>query len=70
MIYTPAKAYQLVLWEDGSRRGDALRLDFDSAEEAGRVLAEKELEGKYRCGILVEWNKKLRDWTLINQYGN
>jgi len=70
MIYTPAKTFQLVFWPDTDRRGQALRLDFDSIEEARRVLAEKEAEGLYATGILVEWNKHLNDWTLLDQYPN
>lgn len=68
MIHVPAKTFQLVFWLDTDRHGQALRLDFDDLEEARRVLTDKEAEGRYGAGILVEWNKRLKDWTLLAQY--
>lgn len=68
MIYSPTKPYQVALWTGSSRQGEALRLEFDSREEAEQALRQKAAEGRYHTGILFEWNKHLNDWTLLSQY--
>lgn len=68
MISIPAKRYQLALWTQADRQGEALRLEFDSREEAERAFTEA--QPRFQAGVLVEWNKRLRDWTLRSQYPN
>ena len=69
MIHTPAKTYQVTLWLGEDREGgQALQMHFDTRAEAEAVLAAKQAEGRYRAGILVEWDKQRHDWTLLSRY--
>jgi len=68
MIYTQSKRYQVALWAAADRSGVAEHAEFGSREEAERAFEASKREGRYRSGILFEWNKHQQDWTLIDRY--
>lgn len=68
MIHTLQKQFQLVLWENEDRSGEALRLDFDTVDEARAAFEAQHLAGTYRAGILMEWHKVSGASALLDIY--
>lgn len=70
MTTTQPKPYQLVLWGDGKRPSDdpAVRQRFDTQEDAMAALKAHELSGRYRTGMLMQWDKQSGGWKLIAQF--
>ena len=70
MIFTQAKRYQVTLWTSTDRKGLAMRLEFDSIEQAILVFEQNAAERRYAAGLLFEWQKDTREWMLMGQYPN
>jgi len=70
MIYGQDKRYQLVFWDGENRDGHepALKLEFDTREEAEAAFEANRSGPRYRSGIFMEWHKTARDWTLVERY--
>lgn len=70
MIHLQAKQFQVVVWRDEDRQSEepALRLDFDTLEEAKTALMAHQAEGLYRAGVLMEWHNQSGIWDLIEYY--
>lgn len=70
MIHIQPKPYQVVVWRDEHRLSGepALRMDFDTLEEATRALNAYAAAGMYRSGVLMEWRKHSAIWNLLEQY--
>lgn len=70
MIHTLQKPFQVVLWETEERSSDgaAMRLDFDSLEEARADFDAQRLAGHFRTGVLLEWHKVSGQWELLDLF--
>lgn len=70
MIQAQCKRYQLVFWASAERDGHtpALKLEFDTREEAQAAFDKGRTERRYGSGILMEWHKTAADWDLIDRY--
>lgn len=70
MTHTGLKPYQVVVWEGEERLSDepALRLHFDTLEDALTALDTHHNSGRYRSGMLMEWNKQSGNWKLVAQF--
>lgn len=70
MAPIPTKPYQLVVWGDGKRPSDdpALRLHFDTLQDAMAALDTHRGTGAYRSGMLMQWDKQSGRWTMVAQF--
>ena len=70
MIHIQPKQYQVVVWRDETRLSGepALRIDFDTIEDATAALRAHQATGYYRSGVLMEWRKHSAIWNLLEQY--
>lgn len=70
MIQVPSKPYQIVLWT-GVEHADttpALRMEFDSLEEAVAEFEKQRETGLHRSGILYQWRRHSGSWDLLRRY--
>lgn len=69
MIHVQQKRYHLVLREaeDRSTSG-GLRMEFDTLGAALAAFEEHRRHGRYRTGILMEWQKISDVWKLIDRF--
>lgn len=70
MIHIVPKPYQVVLWRAENRlsQDPALRMDFQTLDEAMAALGDHQASGFYRVGVLLEWRKQSGIWNLIARY--
>ena len=68
MIQALTKRFQLTLWLTEDRQGLAPHSEFDDREAADRAFEEAKASGQFRVGILYEWDKRTKEWTLLRQY--
>lgn len=70
MTAVQLKSYQVVVWADGERLSDepALRLHFETLEDALRALDTHRNSGRYRSGMLMQWDKQTGNWKLVAQF--
>ena len=68
MIQSLAKRFQVTLWLSENRTGLAPHQEFDNREEAEQAFEEARAGGQFRAGILYQWDKRAKEWTLLRQY--
>ena len=68
MIYTQAKRYSMTLWPTVDRSGLATQAQFDELNTAKEAFEASKISGQHKAGLLMEWDKRRGDWTLIDQF--
>lgn len=62
--------YVVVVWSGGERLSDdpALRLQFDTLEDARLALDTHRDSRRYRSGMLMQWDRQSGNWKLVAQF--
>jgi hypothetical protein len=69
MIHVLGKPFVVTLWESPERDGDgALRLEFETHQEAVAELNRQREAGLYRSGVAMHWRKVSDEWDLVAKY--
>ena len=69
MIHARNLEFQLVLWETEARsEHPALKLEFDTHEDAIAAFEAHKLEGRYRTGTLLRRHRWTNDWSLVDRF--
>jgi hypothetical protein len=69
MIHISQANFQVVLWvTDRSGTDPALKLGFDTLEEAEAAFEEQTQSGRYQTAILMAFHKRMGVWDLIRAY--
>jgi hypothetical protein len=63
MIELQPKGFQIHLWltEDRSGVDPALKLEFDSLDEAKAELERHRKAGLHKCRVCIEWHRSARN---------
>ncbi|MGN6490205.1 MAG: glycosyltransferase [Devosia sp.] len=70
LTHRHSKTYVVVAWRGGNLLSDepALRMRFDTVEEALTALKAHHESRLYRSGMVMEWNKQSGNWALVAQF--
>ena len=69
MMHSTVKRYHLVLWQIQEQSGSAgLKSQFETKAEAVKAFDESRRDGRYREGVLFQWNKDGDNWEMIDRF--